>query len=67
MVCGLEIDGVAGRVKSRGGLSLASRVVCIDPLFDMVAKVADQPLHGPSDRITQGTNGVALDLRCDVE
>ena len=48
-------------------LSSLLRAFRIDPLFDVIAKVADQALHGPSNRIPEGANSAALDLRGDVE
>jgi hypothetical protein len=51
----------------RSPLSSLLRAFRIDPLFDVIAKVADQALHGPSNRIPEGANGAALDLRGDVE
>src|SRR4051812_34452942 len=55
-----SLEGMALHVRLAGA-------VLVDPVLDLVAEVAEQALDRPGRRIAQAADGVAFDLRRDVQ
>src|SRR5215218_6464788 len=49
------------------GLGMRVRRVLVDPSLDLPPEMPDQPLDRPGGGVAEGADGVALDLRRDLE